>query len=73
MHWYIRGEDQGQTVETSYAYDSEGGAYKRVHDRTDGTTSYYHGSLDWTEEPEHENHERVPCVDDWRPCEAPGE
>lgn len=76
MKWYTRPVDQGQIVEVSYAYDGEGGAYKRVEDRgeapgSSGRWTYYYGDLDWDREPEFADHDHAPCVEAWTPCEAP--
>ncbi len=68
MIWYTRGEDQGQIVTVSYAYDSEGGAYRRTHDASDRTTVYEHGELDWSRETEGEDYDRAPCVIEWVEC-----
>ena len=73
MKWYTRREDQGQMIEVSYAYDSEGGAYRRTHDRADRTTSYAHGALDWDREPEQVDYDRSPCVVEWVGCAEPSE
>lgn len=51
MRWYMRPEDQGQMIEVSYAYDGAGNAYRRTHDRSDGSISYEVGELDWECEP----------------------
>lgn len=71
MKMYTRGEDQGQIVEVSYGYDSEGGAYRRTTDRSDGSVTWEHGDLDWNREPEGTDNERAPCVVAWTPCKAP--
>lgn len=79
MRWYVRRVDQGQMVETAYAYDCEGGAYRRVTDHTEPPGSewrlrYCYGELDWDREPpEQVDHDRAPCVIEWVPCEPPKE
>ena len=73
MRMYVRPVDAGQIVEVSYGYDSAGGAYKRVHDRSDGSTEWYHGDLDWNREPEGVDQDRAPCVHEWTPCREPRE
>lgn len=71
MKLYTRRQDQGQIVEVSYGY-SDGQAYRRIHDRSDRTTTWYCGDIDWDREPEHEDHDCEPCiVGDWRPCAEP--
>ena len=71
MDMYTRPQDQGQMIETSYGYGGDGIAYKRVHDRSDRSTQWYCGDLDWDREPEHEDHDRAPCVLAWSPCDEP--
>ena len=68
---YTRPVDQGQIVEVSYGYDSEGGAYRRTTDRSDGSVTWERGELDWDREPEGVDTDRIPCVDEWVPCEEP--
>lgn len=63
--------NQGQIVTVSYAYDSEGGAYRRTHDGSDGSTVYEYGDLDWDREPEGTDTERAPRVESWEPCALP--
>jgi hypothetical protein len=66
-------QNQGQIVTVSYAYGSDGTAYRRTHDASDNTTVYERGDIDWDREPEHEDHERAPCVEEWVECEEPRE
>jgi hypothetical protein len=73
MKWYMRRIDQGQTVETSYAYAHNGWAYMREHDRGDRTTNYWRGEIDWDREPECTHYDRAPCVHEWLPCDPPSE
>lgn len=35
LRWWVRAQDQGQTIEVSYARDG-GDAYRRVYDRSGG-------------------------------------
>lgn len=39
-HWHVPPRCQGQTVEISYGSDRQGLYYRRIHDRSDRTTSY---------------------------------
>lgn len=76
MRMYIRPIDQGQVVEIAYGYGSDGRAYKRVTDRSEPFDSpdrekWYSGMINWDEEPEHEDDDRIPCVHEWRSCEGP--
>jgi hypothetical protein len=71
IRMYARPVDKGQIVEVSYGYDYEGGAYRRTLDRSDRSVSWEHGELDWDREPEHEDHDRIPCVLSWETCEDP--
>lgn len=78
LRWYMRRVDPGQMIEVAYAYDSEGGAYRRVTDHTEPPgsewrLSYYYGELDWDREPPETDAERVPCVVEWVACEPPRE
>lgn len=66
MKMYTRRADQGQAVEVSYGF-AGGQAVERVHDRSDRTTTWYLGEVDWDREPEHEDTDHVPCIrGDWR-------
>lgn len=73
MKMHTPSKNQGQIVEVSYGYGSDGTAYKRVHDRSDRSTQWYRGELDWDREPEHEDHEAAPCVLAWIACAEPTE
>jgi hypothetical protein len=46
--WIVPPKCQGQIVEVAYAYDSDadGVVFRRVSDRSDGTTTYAVASLD---------------------------
>lgn len=71
MRMYTRPVDQGQIVEISYGYDSEGGAYSRAFDASDRTEAWAYGEIDWDREPEGVDQNRVPCVTGWEPCARP--
>jgi len=71
MKMYVRPVDQGQIIEVSYGYDSDGNAYRRTNDRSDGSVTWERGELDWDREPEGTDQNHVPCVVAWEPCEPP--
>jgi hypothetical protein len=71
IRMYVRPVDAGQIVEVSYGFDGEGGAYRRTHDRSDGSTIWAHGQLDWLREPEGTDVNRAPAVIRWSPCADP--
>lgn len=71
MRWYTPQQNQGQIVTVSYAYDGDGGAYRRTHDAADRRTVYEHGDLDWPRETEGVDYERAPRVVEWADCEKP--
>jgi len=73
MKMYTLLKDQGQVVEVSYGYGGDGTAYRRRHDRSDGSTTWEVGDLDWDLEPEGVSTERIPCVIEWVPCDPPAE
>lgn len=68
MKMYTRPVDQGQIVEVSYGYDESGYAYRRTHDRSDGSIAWERGQIDWDREPEETSNDHVPCVVAWNPC-----
>jgi hypothetical protein len=39
MNFYTPRQNQGQVVTVSYAYGSDGTAYRRTHDASDNTTA----------------------------------
>lgn len=71
MKMYTRPIDQGQMVEVSYGYSSDGYAYRRTTDRSDGSVSWECGELDWEREPEGIDENRSPRVVGWEPCAEP--
>lgn len=70
MKMYIIPEDRGQIVETSYGW-SDGVAYMRLYDRSDGTTQWYRGDVDWDlEDEEGVDYDRPPyIIGDWILCD----
>ena len=70
MKFYTPRKNQGQMLVLSFAYDGKGGAYCRIHDKSDGEISYEYGVLS-DEEPEGEDHDREPSVIGWAPCDEP--
>jgi hypothetical protein len=70
LSMYVRPEDQGQMVEVSYGYSSDGRAWKRVLDRSDRSEDWYVGDLDWDCEPEETNQDHIPCVVEWERVEV---
>jgi hypothetical protein len=76
MKLYMRRIDQGQIVEVAYGYH-EGRAYRRTVDQGEPFGSPWRetwccADIDWDREPDHEDHDREPCIDgDWTPCDEP--
>jgi hypothetical protein len=69
---YTIPEDQGQMIETSYSWSSDGWIYMRQHDRSDQNTHWYRAQPDWDREGESIEYERAPYViGEFKRCEEP--
>lgn len=69
LHWFTLPQDAGQIVSVEYAYDREGGAYRRVKDGP--RVVYHHGVLDEDHMSETTTYDVEPIVECWRASATP--